>query len=139
LLACALGVAACSGNTELTGPDWRERTQAECGTARDAVESLPEPTPGDTAAQVKAGRKALDIQRGALGEIQSLDAPTGLESEIGRWLDLTGQVLDAAERSLDAQANEDLAETNAANNEGSAAATRADVLAHRLRIPACAG
>jgi hypothetical protein len=84
------------------------------------------------------GRRALALQRDALGRIQSLDAPSTDERAVGRWLDFVDTALDAGAASLAAQDAGDLTAARAANARGTEATTRADALARTLRVTDCA-
>jgi hypothetical protein len=86
---------------------------------------------------VRVGRRALALQRDALGRIQSLDAPSADERTVGRWLDLVDATLVAGAASLTAQAAGDLAAARSANARGNEATARADVLARSLGVGAC--
>jgi hypothetical protein len=133
----SLALAACSNATSLTTAEYRSKVQQVCRDLRRRTDALPRPEPTATTQLVRVGRRALALQRDALGRIQSLDAPSGDERTIGRWLDLVDTTLDAGAASLTAQAGGDLAAARSANARGNEATLRADALARSLGVAAC--
>jgi hypothetical protein len=139
LLAVAtLSMSACSGDQSLTAAEYRGRVGQVCRDLRRRTAALPRPAATATTDLVRVGRRALALQRDALGRIQSLDAPSADERTVGRWLDFVDTALDAGAASLTAQDTGDLAAARAANARGTEATTRADALARTLRVTDCA-
>ena len=138
-VACgALGVAGCSGDPPLSTAEYRTQAGRVCRELRRDTDALPRPPSSATAPFVRVGRRALTLQRDAVGRIQSLDAPSAQQRTVGRWLDRVDAALDAVEASLQAQSDGDLTAARAANERGQAATARADELARSLGITACA-
>jgi hypothetical protein len=139
LLAVAtLSTAACSGDQSLTAAEYRRRVAEVCRDLRRRTAALPRPAASASADLVRVGRRALALQRDALGRIQSLDAPSADERTVGRWLDFVDTALDAGAASLAAQDAGDLTAARTANARGTEATTRADALARTLRVTDCA-
>jgi hypothetical protein len=132
-----LALAACSSAASLTAREYRTQVQQVCRDLRRRTAALPRPAPTPTPQLVRVGRRALALQRDALGRIQSLDAPSADERTVGRWLDLVDATLDAGAASLAAQVGGDLAAARSANARGSDATARADALARSLGVDAC--
>jgi hypothetical protein len=130
--------AGCSGSQSLTAVEYRARVRTVCRELHRRSGALPRPEPTAGAELVRIGRRALALQRDALGRIQSLDAPSADERTVGRWLDFVDASLDAGAASLAAQSNGDLAAARAANARGNTATAHADELARLLRIDDCA-
>jgi len=138
LAAATLTTTACSSDQSLSPAEYRTRVGQVCRDLRRRTANLPHPAPTATADLVRVGRRALALQRDALGRIQSLDAPSADERTVGRWLDFVDAALDAGAESLAAQTTGDLAAARAANARGTEATTRADALARTLRVTDCA-
>lgn len=138
VVAAATVAASCSGEQSLTAAQYRTQVARVCRDLRRSTAALPAPAPTASAELVRVGRRALALQRDALGRVQSLDAPSAMERAVGRWLDAVDAALDAGAASLDAQSQGDLAAARAANQRGATASARADALARSLRLADCA-
>jgi len=139
LLAVAtVSTAACSGDQSLSAPEYRRRVGQVCRDLRRQTAALPNPAATATDDLVRTGRRALALQRDALGRIQSFDAPSADEATVGRWLGFVDTALDAGAASLTAQDSDDLVAARRANARGTEATARADALARTLRVTDCA-
>jgi hypothetical protein len=137
-LSCApVGVSGCSTDRSLSRAEYRTQAGQECRDLRRRTDALSQPASSATEEFVRVGRRALALQRDALGRIQALDAPSAEEETVGRWLDRVDAALDASSASLQAQSDGDLAAARAANARGAAATARADELARSLGVDAC--
>jgi hypothetical protein len=130
-----LAIAAACNSAPPTRADYRRQVRAIC---RATGAAAPRPTTTDAAELVAAGRRSVARQRRALHDIEALRVPAADEGTIGRWLALVRRTLDAADRSLAAQADGDLAAAARANAEGAALAARASEVATPLGVPECA-
>jgi hypothetical protein len=138
LAVVTLAATACSGEQSLSATQYRSRVGEVCRDLRRRTAALPRPAATATDDLVRVGRRALLLQRDALGRIQSLDAPSTDERTVGRWLDFVDTALDAGAASLTAQDAGDLAAARAANARGTEATAHADALARTLRVADCA-
>jgi hypothetical protein len=130
--------AACSGSPALSAREYRTQVTKVCKELHRATAALPRPEPTATAQFVRVGRRAVALERDALGRIQSLDAPSADERTVGRWLGFVDTALDAGAASLTAQSAGDLVAARAANTRGNTATAHADELARLLRVDDCA-
>jgi hypothetical protein len=138
VVALSLATSACSDDAAPSASEYRSRVGRICRDLRRRTGALPHPAANSTSDLVRVGRRALALQRGALGRIQALDAPTEDERTVGRWLEDVDRALDAGAASLDAQQAGDLVAARTANQRGGEATARADELARTLRVPDCA-
>ena len=137
-VACApIAFAGCSIQHSLSRAEYRTQASRMCRDLHRRTDALPLPESNATEEFVHVGRRALSLQRDALGRIQALDAPSAEEQTVGRWLDRVDAALDASAASLQAQSDGDLAAARVANARGAAATGRADDLARSLGIDAC--
>jgi hypothetical protein len=137
-LLCLVVLTACSGDRSPSRPHYRRQVEQVCRELRRDSAALPTPEATDTAALVRVGRRAVALERAALGRIQSLDAPAADERAVGRWLELVDRAIDASTASLAALAAGDLPASRAANERGRVATTRADAIARDLGVDDCA-
>jgi hypothetical protein len=139
VVVAVLALAACSGGGgSISATEYRRRVNDVCSDLGRATEALPRPAASDTDRLVDVGRRALALERRALGRVQAVGAPAALERTVGRWLGRIDLALDSGEASLDAQAEGDLAAARAANARGAVAGAEADRLAGSLGLSRCA-
>lgn len=138
LVSGSVLAAACSDSQSLSASQYRAQVRKVCRDLHRRSGALPRPEPTATAQFVRVGRRALALERDALGRIQSFDAPSADERTVGRWLDFVDAALEAGGASLAAQADGDLAAARAANARGNTATAHADELARLLRVDDCA-
>jgi hypothetical protein len=138
VVGAAAVAAACSGSSAPTAREYRAQVSTVCKELHRSTAALPRPEPTATEQFVRVGRRALALQRDALGHIKSLDAPSADRRTVGKWLGFVGTALDASDASLTAQSAGDLAAARAANTRGDTATGRADELARLLRVDGCA-
>ena len=136
-LAVVLLAAACAGGDErLSRREFVARADAICERYNEKLVRLGKPENLKDAAAI--AERAVPIVRDGVRELRNLEPPEELEALADRWYRLNERNVDYAERLRDAARSGDLAAVRTIVRETRTNEEKADRLARRLGLAACA-
>lgn len=138
LLVLTALLGACGSSGPPSPADYHRDVNAICRSTRIAIAHLPKANVANPAALMKAGQRALVMERDAVRKVAVLTPPAGEERAVRHWLDLVSRALNSVETSLRAQRAGDLEAASRANTEGTRLVTQADQAAGALKVRDCA-
>jgi hypothetical protein len=138
-LFAVLGAAGCGeskGDDRLTKEEYVRQADAICARFEKRLDALPEPK---TIAEVgELAEAAKPIAEDGQAALRRLRPPLELQEDVDLWLELNQANVDAIDDLADAAAAQDEAGARAVSERAVANERKADALAKRIGLSACA-